>query len=205
VAYKIGITNYTPKERFRLDFKYISIVNTVHFSLGRDAHTMEQLILKQYKPYKYVGPDLLESGNTELFNIDIFKRNTMINTKLTKTALSKGLIKSEIQVKITKTELLKLVSDAVSEGNMAIIRALQNYINSIELFPQFPEHTNVSLGDTAEDGSTVVTLKVPRQTSTNNDSAPIQSVEPLVVNETIDEPDETESAPYMESDEVTED
>ena len=61
-------------------------------------------------------------------------------------------------------------------------------------FPQFPNFTNITLGETAEDGTTSVILKQPRQVEAKVDS-PIQSLEPLVVTE----PDPVPAAPdYVE-------
>ena len=71
-AYKIGITNRTVEARFSLtDLKSISVIKTWHFSSGKDALKKESAIKKEYVEYKYTGPDLLTSGNTELFYKDI--------------------------------------------------------------------------------------------------------------------------------------
>lgn len=70
--YKIGITNRSVNERFRLqDLQKIEIVKQRRYENGQDAYDKEQEILKKYKRYKYNGPDVLESGNTELFTVDI--------------------------------------------------------------------------------------------------------------------------------------
>lgn len=72
VLYKVGITNRTVNERFSLiDLKKIEIIKQKEFELGLDAYVMEQSILKRYKKYKYTGPKVLDSGNTELFTVDI--------------------------------------------------------------------------------------------------------------------------------------
>ena len=79
-AYKIGITNRTVEARFTItDLSSIEVVETVYFEQGIDAYQLEQIILKKYEKYKYIGKPLLSSGNTELFNIDIRKLNE-INT-----------------------------------------------------------------------------------------------------------------------------
>ena len=70
-AYKIGITNRTIQQRFKSDMQYITILHQVHYKNGQDAYDEEQRILKQYKEFKYIGPDLLKDGNTELFIKDI--------------------------------------------------------------------------------------------------------------------------------------
>ena len=75
-AYKIGITNLSIRKRFTVkDLKKIRIVHQVHYENGQDAYNEEQKYLKQFKEHKYIGPKLLSSGNTELFNIDILNIN----------------------------------------------------------------------------------------------------------------------------------
>ena len=75
-AYKIGITNRTVNERFTLkELQSIKVLHVKHYSLGEDAYTREQEILKTYADFKYTGPKLLESGNTELFSLDIFNNS----------------------------------------------------------------------------------------------------------------------------------
>ena len=77
-AYKVGITNRTIEERFNKDMQYINILKTWHYSNGEDAYDEEQRILKEFKQFKYTGPDLLKSGNTELFNTDVLNITTDI-------------------------------------------------------------------------------------------------------------------------------
>ena len=95
-------------------------------------------------------------------------------------AIGLELIKSQIQISINKTELNALIAEALSNPDTAatIKRAISPLL--ADAFPQFPEFTNISIGDTAEDGSTLVILKQPRQTV----DTPIKSIEPLVVNPT---------------------
>lgn len=72
VLYKIGITNRTVNERFSLtDLKKIEIIKQKLYENGQDAYNWEQKILKKYKKYKYKGPKVLDSGNTELFTEDV--------------------------------------------------------------------------------------------------------------------------------------
>lgn len=72
-AYKIGITNRSVKERFNLtELSKITVIWTKYFENGQDCWDTEKRILNEYRQYKYVGNPLLESGNTELFSIDIF-------------------------------------------------------------------------------------------------------------------------------------
>lgn len=70
--YKIGITNRSVKERFTLsDMRLINVIKTWDFVSGEDARTKETKILKRYKEFRYVGDDILSSGNSELFNVDV--------------------------------------------------------------------------------------------------------------------------------------
>lgn len=71
ILYKIGITNKSVKERFGPDMQYITVLHQIHYKSGQDAYNEEQRILKEFKEFKYIGPDILKSGNTELFMKDI--------------------------------------------------------------------------------------------------------------------------------------
>lgn len=67
LVYKIGITNRTVQERYcSSEFEHCIETWTKAFNVGKDAHTMEQTLLKKYKQYKYKGDPILKSGNTEL-------------------------------------------------------------------------------------------------------------------------------------------
>lgn len=111
-----------------------------------------------------------------------------------KKAIQLEIIKPQINLSINKSELNALIAEALSnpETATAIKRSLTPLLAGS--FPQFPEFTNITLGDTEEDGSTTVILKQPRQAAPKSD-APIQSIEPLVVNE--EAPTATSSA-YVE-------
>ena len=70
--YKIGITNRTVEDRFpRPDLARIRIVKTWGYAIGRAAAARQQEILSQFAGERYYGPDILLSGNTELFTHDI--------------------------------------------------------------------------------------------------------------------------------------
>ena len=72
VLYKIGITNRTVNERFNLtDLQKIEIVKQKLYENGQDALDWETRLKRMYKEYQYKGPDILSSGNTELFTEDI--------------------------------------------------------------------------------------------------------------------------------------
>lgn len=70
--YKIGITNRTVNERFNLtDLSKIEIVKQKLYADGAEALKWETRLKRMYKEYQYKGPDILSSGNTELFTEDI--------------------------------------------------------------------------------------------------------------------------------------
>lgn len=74
VLYKIGITNRTVEARFHLkDLQKIEIVKQTTYVNGVEALAEETRIKRKYKEYRYKGPDILSSGNSELFTIDIMK------------------------------------------------------------------------------------------------------------------------------------
>lgn len=71
-AYKIGITNQTINKRFaKYDRDNIKVVKEWYFEDGYECYRQEQTLLKEFNEYKYNGPQLLSSGNTELFYKDI--------------------------------------------------------------------------------------------------------------------------------------
>ena len=74
-AYKIGITNHSVKKRYSpLEMKSIKILKQWYYESGQDAYNEEQRILKEFKEFKYIGPDVLSSGNTELFTDNVFSK-----------------------------------------------------------------------------------------------------------------------------------
>lgn len=71
-AYKIGITNRTVNKRFsNNDLLKITVLSEEYFEKGIDALNKETQIKREFTQYKHTGADLLESGNTELFTIDV--------------------------------------------------------------------------------------------------------------------------------------
>lgn len=73
--YKIGITNKSVNERFSVkDLQKIEVLSFKCYEIGADAYEEEQRILKKYKKYKYNGPAILESGNTEIFSKNILPK-----------------------------------------------------------------------------------------------------------------------------------
>lgn len=72
ILYKIGITNRSVNERFNLtDLSKIEIVKQKLYENGSKALEWETKLKQLYKQYQYTGPDVLSSGNTELFTEDI--------------------------------------------------------------------------------------------------------------------------------------
>lgn len=72
VLYKIGITNRTVNERFSLtELSKIEIVKQKLYENGAEALAEETRIKREFKQYQYKGKNILVSGNTELFTIDI--------------------------------------------------------------------------------------------------------------------------------------
>ena len=70
--YKIGITNRTVHERFsNSDLSYITIISFWTYEDGQIPRDVEKEILSTFKEYRYEGPPILSSGNTELFTHDI--------------------------------------------------------------------------------------------------------------------------------------
>lgn len=74
--WKIGITNLSVRKRFRpQDRKKITTLYSVLFEDGNTAQLAERNIKSLYKCYRYHGPDILKTGNTELFTKDILQMN----------------------------------------------------------------------------------------------------------------------------------
>ena len=75
------------------------------------------------------------------------------------------IIKPSIDIQITKGELNTIITEAMSDAlaSNAIKRILNPFLANS--FPQFPDFTQVSIGDTDESGATTVTLKQPRKST----------------------------------------
>lgn len=87
-AYKIGITNLSVEERYSLtELSCIRVLFEISYKVGQEAYDIEQSILKEFSEFKYKGPKLLNSGNTELFMKDITKNekfNSIVQTNETR-------------------------------------------------------------------------------------------------------------------------
>lgn len=69
--YKVGITNRSVIERFGADMPKVTVLKTWDYDVGADAYSAEQTILELNSDFKYTGPNVLRSGNTELFTVDV--------------------------------------------------------------------------------------------------------------------------------------
>ena len=100
------------------------------------------------------------------------------------------IIKQQIIVSITKTELNSLIAEAMSNPDSAA--AIKRVLNPllVDSFPQFSEFTQISLGDTDETGTTQVILKQPAAPKSNS---ALKSIEPAVVINNTEETPEPES------------
>ena len=89
------------------------------------------------------------------------------------------LIKSQINITITKAELNSIITEAMADPLSAgAIKRILNPFNS-NAFPQFHDFTNVSIGDTDADGITTVVLKQSTK-PVAKPTAPIKAIEPAV-------------------------
>ena len=108
------------------------------------------------------------------------------------------LIKSQIQLTLTKSELNQLLTEALADTESSA--AIKKVLNPLlaDKFPQFPEFTVVALGDTDESGSTQVILKQPTVAAAKDPkppkapkevkeavATPIKSIEPVVIDEEL--------------------
>ena len=73
------------------------------------------------------------------------------------------IIKPQITISITKGELNTLIAEALNNPDTAatIKRAIAPLLANS--FPQFPDFTHITLDETAEDGTTAVILRQPKQ------------------------------------------
>ena len=74
ILYKIGITSKTVNERFYVnDLKKIEVIKQEKFNTGQEALDKETMLKRKFKQFKYKGPNILSSGNTELFTCNVFE------------------------------------------------------------------------------------------------------------------------------------
>lgn len=85
--YKIGITNRSVGKRLKEYTDDYEVLETYHFNIGRDAHNIEQVILRKLS--EYLQSDGKFSGHRECFTKDIrqfINLKDFIETKRTKDA-----------------------------------------------------------------------------------------------------------------------
>ena len=106
------------------------------------------------------------------------------------------IIKQQIIVSITKTELNSLIAEAMSNPDSA--PAIKRVLNPllVDSFPQFSEFTQISLGDTDETGTTQVILKQPAAPKSNS---ALKAIEPAVVINKSEDADAPEPEAEAES------
>ena len=106
------------------------------------------------------------------------------------------IIKQQIIVSITKTELNSLIAEAMANPDSAA--AIKRVLNPllVDSFPQFSEFTQISLGDTDETGSTQVILKQPAAPKSNS---ALKAIEPAVVIKNSEDAVAPEPEPEAES------
>ena len=111
------------------------------------------------------------------------------------------IIKQQIIVSITKTELNSLIAEAMANPDSAA--AIKRVLNPllVDSFPQFSEFTQISLGDTDETGTTQVILKQPAAPKSNS---ALKAIEPAVVINNPEETTQTAPADVTEPDPVAE-
>ena len=111
-------------------------------------------------------------------------------------AISMEIIKPQIQLFLNKGEFSQLVAEALAD--LELSAAIKRILNPLlaNKFPQFPEFTVITLGDTDESGLTQVTLKQPpvavakdpkepkaSKAIKNPVATPIKSIEPVIIDE----------------------
>ena len=79
--YKIGITNKTIEDRFYCEPIPYEVIMQKQYLSGLLAREEEKKILTDFKSYLYTGPDLLKSGNTELFTKDVLNLDNAQNRR----------------------------------------------------------------------------------------------------------------------------
>ena len=101
--------------------------------------------------------------------------------------------KQQITLSITKSEMNTILLEAMKDdtaGN-SIKRILNPFLAGA--FPQFPEHTTITLGATDETGATVATLKQPvKRAQAGNEEDVADNTEETEVEESADEVEESE-------------
>lgn len=70
--YKLGVTSKSIEERFyKWELQMVQVLSVQAFSTVKKAIDREQELLLKYAKWKYKGTHIINTGNTELFSIDI--------------------------------------------------------------------------------------------------------------------------------------
>lgn len=77
--YKIGVSNNYEKRFFGADLRRVRLVKLWHFATGAAAAEREAELLHRHSGDRYHGPDILQTGNTELFTHDVLGLDTLEN------------------------------------------------------------------------------------------------------------------------------
>ena len=103
--------------------------------------------------------------------------------KLIKKVQSMNIVANTIQITLSKGQLNNILAEAMTDevASAAIKRILNPFIANS--FNQFPHHTNITLGETTEAGTTVA-LKIPTVRK------PVVEGEPETKPEIVDEQQE---------------
>ena len=94
------------------------------------------------------------------------------------------IISQQLSINLNKTQMATILNEAMLDetANVAIKKILNPFL--VGKFPQFPEHTTVTLcGTNADTGITEVTLKAPakrKETTHTEDNVPEEIAEETV-------------------------
>lgn len=70
-VYKLGVTTTTISRRYSAEPEAFDIIFAVAIPTAEYAYNLERFLLEKYIEYKYTGPSVLKSGNTECFTTNI--------------------------------------------------------------------------------------------------------------------------------------
>lgn len=81
-VWKIGCTIESITRRFRQEKAEMQIVYYEELISGVDAYRLEGYLLRQFKDFKYRGPNVLKSGNTELITKEVNFKEALQQAKI---------------------------------------------------------------------------------------------------------------------------
>lgn len=74
--YKVGVTNRLVSERFRNETNHYIILLDEYYEVGSVPLKKEKQILERFRDQKYNGPNVIRTGNSELFVSDVLGLNS---------------------------------------------------------------------------------------------------------------------------------